>query len=107
MDRLHVWHYLERVDRLAGIGRFGVLLIGARDNQPLSQPLKANSLKAPADILYLSVYSEGSTQILTYDRDAQSARFGLPETYQVQMGATNLGFGSEVVHWSRLIACCR
>jgi uncharacterized protein len=103
VDRLHVWHYLERLDRLSGIGRYGVLLIGARDNQPLSQPLKAHSLKSTTDILYLSVFAEGSVTILTYDRDPQSVRFGLPETYQVQMGAATLGFGTEVVHWSRLI----
>ena len=101
--RLRIWHYLERLDRLAGIGRFGALLIGARDNQPLSAPLKAASLRGPADILYLSVFAEGSVSILTFDRDPQSARFGLPETYQVQMGAGSLGFGSEVVHWTRLI----
>jgi uncharacterized protein len=103
VDRLHVWHYLERVDRLAGIGRFGVLLIGARDNQALSVPLKAHSLKTTTDILYLSAFAEGSVTILTYERDPQSVRFGLPDTYQIQMGSAALGFGSEVVHWSRLL----
>jgi len=103
VDRLHVWHYLERVDRLAGIGRYGVLLLGARDNQALREPLKPRSLKATTDLLYLSVFAEASAQILTFDRDPQSVRFGLPETYQVQMGATELGFASELVHWSRLI----
>jgi hypothetical protein len=101
--RLHVWHYLERLDRLSGIGRFGVLLLGAHDGLALDEPLKQGSLKRPEDVLYLSVYSEGSTQILTFDREPQSARFGLPETYQIQLGSPGLGFGAAVVHWSRLI----
>ena len=39
VDRRKVWHYLERVDRLAGIGRYGVLLIGFKDGKTLSEPV--------------------------------------------------------------------
>lgn len=103
-DARHVFHYLERLDRLAGIGRFGLLLLGLRDRSPaLSEPLKEHSLAGPADVLYLSVFSEGSVTILTFDKNPQSPRFGLPETYRVQMGAAGLGFGAETVHWSRVI----
>src|SRR5690606_7683273 len=39
VKRLHVYHYLERIDRLAGVGRYGVLMIGTRDGKPASEPL--------------------------------------------------------------------
>ena len=102
-QRLRVWHYMERLDRLAGIGRFGIMLLGVRDGLPLSQPLRQSALHSPDDVLYLSVFSEGSVTIQTFDKDTQSPRFGLPETYQVQMGAQTLGFGTEHIHWSRVI----
>jgi phage-related protein (TIGR01555 family) len=103
IQRLRVWHYLERLDRLAGIGRFGILLLGVRDGRSLREPLIQGALRTSGDVLYLSVFSEGSTTILTFDKDNQSPRFGLPETYQVQMGSNGLGFGTEVIHWSRII----
>jgi len=38
-DRLGIYHYLERADRLAGIGRFAVLVIGARGHGTLTEEL--------------------------------------------------------------------
>lgn len=102
-DARRVWHYLERTDRLAGVGRFGLLLIGVRDGKPLAEPLQASSLKGPEDVLYLSPFAEGSATISTWTREPQDPRFGLPETYTLQMGNEGAPGGSERAHWTRVL----
>ncbi len=98
IQRRRLWHYLARIDRLAGIGRFGVLLIGARGVGLLSSELPRMS--RPEDVLFFSPYAEGSVEIMSLVSDPTSARFGLPETYRVALGE---GLSSETVHWSRMI----
>lgn len=95
-----VWRRLSQIDRLAGIGRYGVLLLGLLDGQELDQPAKAGSLAGPADVLYLRSLSEKSASILEIDKDSQSERFGLPLVYSVTLGES---LGSRPVHWSRVI----
>lgn len=97
-DDLRLWHYLQRVDRLSGIGRFGVLLIGTR-GAGLETELGKGSLKSTSDILYLAAYSEASATVNQFVLDEQDRRFGLPENYKVAIadGKTVL------VHWTRVI----
>lgn len=99
-----VWHHLERVDRLAGIGRFAVLLIGARDGKRLDEPLTKGCLKGPEDVLFLSPYMEGSVQVTMWGSDPTSERFNLPEFYTVRLGGEGTtGQGSQRVHWTRVL----
>lgn len=98
IQKRRLWHYLARIDRLAGIGRFGVLIIGARGTASLSSALPRMS--RPEDVLYFSPYAEGSVEVTAFVCDPTSARFGLPETYRVALGE---GLSSETVHWSRVI----
>ncbi len=35
-----IWEYLQRIDKLSGIGFFGVLLLGIDDGQPLDTPVE-------------------------------------------------------------------
>ena len=35
-----VWHYLQRLDKESGLGRYGCLLIGIDDGKPLDQPVE-------------------------------------------------------------------
>lgn len=99
-EKRRMWHYLQRVDRLSGVGRYGVLLIGTTGAAKLSDELLANSLRAPQDVLYLSVFSEGSAMITALDRSTNSERFGLPALYTITFGE---GLGAEPVHWSRVL----
>jgi len=94
--------YMKRADRLAGIGQYGVLLLGFNDGKPLSLPVERAS-----ELLYLMPYTEGNATIRTWDSDTSSARYGLPETYSVTMrsnvsGKTSIN-NTGVVHWSRLV----
>lgn len=116
----NVWYHLENVDRLSGIGRYGVLLIGTTmgaipdgaARQALAQPV--GTLSGASDILYLRAFDEGDVSIKSVDKNPFSPRFGLPETYIVDLGneetgATKTGTVRRVsglqadVHWSRVI----
>lgn len=107
--RLKVYPTLKRLDRISGIGRYGVLLIGARDGRGLDQPL--GSLSDQEDVLFLSVYSECHARVSEYEASSSSPRFGMPRFYRICLsadvtGASAAGFTgpSEVtVHWSRVL----
>ena len=102
--RLKIWSMFYRLDKLAGIGRYAVMIIGApgRMDEPLQ---KANS----EDIRYLSVYAEDEATISKFVLDEQDERFALPEMYQ--LARTNVSGRSSAaapsiarqVHWTRVI----
>lgn len=66
---------LERVDRLAGLGQYAVLLLG------LSGDLGSPASKGP--LLYLQPYGQGSTSIVNAVGDPANERFGKPEMYEI------------------------
>lgn len=95
---------LQRFDRLARVGRFGVLVMGFQDGKDLREPLDQGRHK----LLYLQPYGEPSVQVNQWDTDQRSPRYGLPLLYTVQTG--NLSGGdrpvptrSFQVHCSRVI----
>lgn len=100
VEKKGVWRQLSAVDRLAGIGRFGVLLIGFAGGGSLKDPVTNGSMKSWQDVLYLRAFPEGDVTIESWDRKTDSARFGLPELYSIGMGD---GGQREQVHWTRLI----
>lgn len=106
-SRLRLFHYLERVDRLSGIGRYGLLLIGirGRKGQDLRTPL-VTGLQDESDISYLSVYTEGSVDIETWVTDQSSPFFGRPETYRIDLTNSDVGdIANEdvIVHHTRVL----
>ena len=96
-----IWHYLVRADKISGIGRFGILLLGFDDGRDLSQEVVGTS----NDLLYLQAYHEGSVEIESIVRDAKDSRYGLPLEYKVKMarGISPNSTESRRVHWSRVI----
>ncbi|KAB2865483.1 MAG: DUF1073 domain-containing protein, partial [Anaerolineae bacterium] len=105
-ERLRVYHYCQRVDTLAGIGRFGVLLIGVAGSGDLTAEVKA--VRGPDAIIYLRPYSEKSVTVKEFETDPGNPRYGLPRLYTIAMtdlvgtGAT-LNARNQDVHWSRVI----
>lgn len=102
-EALNIYHYFERIDRLSGIGHFGVLLIGVRDGRRLEEPFEGK-LAGIKDILYLRPCSEASVMISPgdIDQDPQSKRFGKPVYYSINMDNAGSGIYSRV-HWSRVL----
>ena len=84
--RLRVTAALEQVDRLAGIGRYGVLLIGVRGEGDLAVPLRRGSLSNPEQVIFLRAYTEASADIKMFITDPQDERFGQVSTYEITTG---------------------
>lgn len=108
--KLKVWHYLERTDRLAGIGRYAVLVIGVKNSGAMDTPLELGRLKSPDDILFLATYSEKNAVINKWVTDTTNPRFGRPEQYQIDFAGDlraegTLGFSAtpQNVHHSRVL----
>lgn len=103
-DKFGMWHVLNRLDRVSGIGRYGVLFLGLRGNAKPDEPLKAGEAKSERDLLYLGVYDEAHADIVAFDSDPASPRFGLPLYYNLTTTDGKIG-GTKTtrVHWSRCI----
>jgi len=92
-----IYSYFRRVDRMASIGAYAVLLLGFDDAGRLSEPV-TNAKR----LLFVAPYSEVNAPIASWNLDEKNERFGLPETYVVNMQRGS-GTMSRVVHWSRVI----
>ena len=108
-DRIGLWAKMAQVDRLSGIGRYGLLLIGARGTdgtETLAEPLdRLDSLK---DVMFLKAFHEGLTTVNEWVVDEMDPRFGLPESYNVNFSTgsdagRSGGSRTLVVHWTRVI----
>lgn len=101
--RLKIYRSMQRADRLSGIGEFGVIFLGFRDGLKTQLIEPALKMSGPKDLLYLSVFDQGSVDIRNYVSDTTNPRFGLPETYTLNMVTPSGDSRSHVVHWSRII----
>lgn len=110
LAQVAVFYNLQRLDKLAGLGKYAVMVIGVDDAQELDQPVNTRKGRK---ILYLQPYSEGAVTIERYDEDPQSVRYGLPLEYKIEPGTFDVQNGqitrSEVrrlsfnVHWQRVL----
>ena len=102
--RLKLRYYLERADKISGIGQYGVLLIGTADGNDLDVPL--TRVSGPDDILFLSVYSEANAAVERLVSDPSNPRFGMPEIYNITLSNGTAGVNGTLakrVHHSRVI----
>ena len=100
---LDLWHYMSRIDKLSGIGQYGILLLGFDGNKRLSDPVKGAS-----QLLYIRPHKQNTAEIETYVIDKTDPRYGLPEMYKIQIGnftagATFISTRTTLVHWTRVI----
>lgn len=94
----------SRVDKLASLGRYGVLLLGFDDvssPEAFVNPIK----KGKRTLKYIRPFSEKTATILEYETDTKNERYGLPKTYNIQFvdsegGAQSVSLS---VHYSRVI----
>lgn len=91
-----------RLDRLAGLGKYSVLLMGFDDSDELSAPLNTNRT---SKLLYVQPYSEVSAQIVEWERDVRNERYGLPLIYSIKtrMGDSQQPSVPVRVHHSRIL----
>jgi hypothetical protein len=115
----NAYHYLARLDEQAGIGDFGVLLLGINDGKKLSEPVdgivldgemtgrKIGNGNTNRRLLYMSVFSRNMVKVAAIETRSDNPRYRAPTKYTLSM--TNMIDGhveniDEVeVHWTRII----
>ncbi len=109
LARIPVFFNVQRLDKLAGLGRFAILVIGFDDRGKLEEQIVR---KKDTKVLYMQPYGEGSVTIDSYDENPKSSRFGLPLIYEVDPGTFDSNSGIRKVtkaqhkfkiHWSRVL----
>jgi hypothetical protein len=118
-QKVGVYSTMLQADILAGIGQFGVLLIGFNDNQNLDQPV----LELQPDgtfsrggealqVLYLRAFDQSVVKVSKFNSDQKSPRYSLPDEYEITFIDPNEVIGAPIdtnklrqmkVHWSRVI----
>jgi hypothetical protein len=132
-EKYNVFHYLNRIDRVSGVGQFGILVLGFDDKKKLSEPAGGfdqqtgkvdENYKEEHDLLFIKPVMQPHVRVKSYEKDSSSPRFGKPLLYQVRFtsahelplaGADQPGAPSQSansteavgqyldVHWSRCI----
>lgn len=80
-----VFQTLARMDKLSGIGRYGVLLIGLRASGPLEDQVTTRRSRDVEDVMYYSTFMEESATIKTLGADPTKSTFGQPLSYQLKL----------------------
>jgi hypothetical protein len=98
--RWNLYSNIERCDKLAGIGRFSVLLIGFNDGAPLDTPVNTRAITQKGEkILFLQPYSERTVTIKRYNDNNRSEDFMKPELYTISpMSEYVIGWNGRVVN---------
>ena len=95
---------LSRVDKLTGIGQYGVLLLGLSDVTSIEGFASPVKVSDKLKLLYIKPYSEESAKIDTFVEDSKSPRYGLPLTYTISVADMTMRTTASVkVHYSRVI----
>ncbi len=113
-EERRVFHYLQRIDVISGIGEFGLLLLGLSDGGELSAPVPGVDEKTGKkagngkhELLYLKPLDETVIEIKAKELDTSSPRYGLPTMYNIQFQEGGLNIGSAIstkmVHWTRVL----
>ncbi len=81
VDRLRLWQQCVRVDRLASLGHYAVLILGLRGQTNWAED--ARPVQKAADLLYIQSYSEEHATIRSLVSEDGSPLFGKPARYDV------------------------
>lgn len=95
VEDLDLWSIFNEVDTALGISRYAVILMGAPGSMD-------SPLKKAGKLSYLQVYDEGQATITTFDKDANSLRYGMPVMYSITFEDGGM---SKPVHYTRVIHC--
>jgi hypothetical protein len=101
VSRLGLWSIFNRADKLAQIGEYSVILIGAGGALTSELP----KMRKQEDVLYLRPYGQDRARVSKLVTKSADPRFAEPELYEIDFGAVEGGetLGWRKVHWSRII----
>lgn len=123
VEEKNILQIMYRMDKLCGIGHYGVLLLGLNDGLDLDQPVRGTIFQGgmtdgtlaadapPLDILYFRPFDEYLSYIQEYDTNVGSPRYGLPIYYNLvfldmTIDAAGASIGTRLnrrVHWTRVV----
>jgi len=100
-----------RLDKLTGLGRYGVMLLGFDDITKIEDYAKPVSKRGKRKLLYVRPLGESGAVISTWERNVNNERYGLPLIYDVVLTEPSSGLSSTIsstssnikVHYSRVI----
>lgn len=93
---------LIRVDKLTGIGHYGVLFLGLNDvkkNEDLQTEVTSRSNK----LVFIKPLSEGSAKVVEWENGTTNKRFGRPLMYNITISTTTGATLTLKVHYTRII----
>jgi hypothetical protein len=101
-----------RLDKVSGIGSYGVLFLGF-DDVARAEDFVEPVLDGERKLLYVKPLAEGHATIVEYDKDTRSERFGLPLIYELTSAAeegtadgnqtTSVNSVTMKVHYTRVL----
>lgn len=102
-DRLALRSRFIRLDRLASLGEYGVLLLGL-DDVPHAEGWRMPVKPGVRKLLYVKPLGQTAAVVQEWDNTATSERFGLPNQYTVTLTHSGTGGQSTIfVHHTRVI----
>jgi hypothetical protein len=120
-EEVQLYSKMETVDKLCGIGRYGIMLLGFSGSGSLKTPLRPiDKVGKRQRLLYMRPLPEFIAQISDYERDIRNPRYGHPTMYKLKLiDSTELSKEGNViptdavdkisrrqdvdVHWSRVV----
>ena len=115
VETYNIWHYLQRIDILSGIGQFGILMFGLNDEADLITPVDGiddqgeGQAKAGLELNYMRPFAEEVVWVKTRERDVNNKRYGMPTMYTIRFrDFPNWGVqAGEIIdrdiHWTRCL----
>jgi hypothetical protein len=103
-NELKIKSKLIRLDKLTGLGQYGVLLLGFSDVKETADLIKPIVPSKTNKLLYVKPFSQNDATINTYETNPTNPRYGLPLIYQINIGnADGTAQQTIQVHESRII----
>ena len=105
-NRLGLKYKYSQVDKLTGIGRYGVLLLGLSDTKVVgdfAQPV-GTIPSSKRELMYIKALTEEAAQINKFVDNPSDPRYGLPEFYDITVADAGADTTSTIlVHYTRVI----
>jgi hypothetical protein len=103
VNKKAIFRDIYRADKLLGLGRYGIILLGLDDTNDFSKPV---NIEKVSELLYIQPYSEDTAKIDKFDTQKNSIRYGQPVLYDInpdQQDDQAMTIPSFKVHHSRII----
>jgi uncharacterized protein len=113
-ERVELISFMERIDEMSGLGRFGILLLGLSDGK-LEQPApgidrygkRIDNFANTTELLFIRAFDESSVEIKEFETDRRNPRYGQPKIYNLAIaeptGGEVMNVKDQEVHWTRVI----